>query len=204
MSKKLLALLGLAVLGLGGCMPAIQFSEVSPKIDQYHPKSVVVLPFTNSIGMESANDQTNAKVVKALSDTGYFDRVVTPADVKNFFMQNQSAIEVVTKYRTVWTATGMSDPKLSAWIGKAFHVDSIVFGEVTTWAEEATPSHHIYDAGLALRWADAPSGEALWKCSEALELYAGNPCIFDCSKPEKVMDMVMQIVMQNWPGMKKS
>jgi hypothetical protein len=202
MSKKLLALFGF-ILWLGGCAPGIQFSEVSPKIDQYHPKSVVILPFTNTVGMEVANDQTNEKMVKALTDSNMFDRVIPPDAVKALMLRDNRVIDVITRYRSVWAATGTADPKISAWIGKAFGADSIVFGEVTAWSETANISNHIYDAGLALRWVDAGSGEVLWKASEGLEFVAGNPCIFDCSSAGKTMDLCLKVVMDNWPGAKK-
>ncbi len=202
MRKILLALLGLALM-IGGCAPAIQFSEVSPKIDQFHPKTVVILPFINTVGMEVANTATNTKMLQCLTDCKLFDRVIPPDAVKQMMLSTPSVIDVVTRYRTVWTATGTADPKISVWLGKAFGADSIVFGEVTGWSESANMSHHIYDAGLALRWVDATTGEVLWKASEGLEFIAGNPCIFDCSSASKIMDMCLKIVMDNWPGLKK-
>ncbi len=153
--------------------------------------------------MENANDLTNQKMVQVLTDTNFFSRIVPPGDVKALMLRAPAAIDVITRYRSTWIATGTAEPKISAWLGKAFNVDSIVFGEVTAWSESANMSHHIYDAGLALRWVDAASGEPLWKASEGLEFIAGNPCIFDCSSASKIMDMCLRIVMDNWPGMKK-
>jgi hypothetical protein len=201
MLKRLSALFILTLM-LTGCMPQIQFSEVNPNISQFHPKSVVILPFTNSVGMEAANRETDEKMVKCLTDSQLFDRIVTPAEVKAYMVQNQAVIDLITRFRTVWTATGTMDPKVTAWLGKAFHADSIVFGEVTAWSESANAAHHFYDAGLALRWVDAPSGEPLWKASESLEFIAGNPCIFDCSSASKTMDLTLTVVMHNWPGAK--
>ena len=195
--KKILMLLACAAV-VTGCTPALQFSEVSPNIAQYHPKSVAILPFTNSIGMASANDATDRKLLAGLTQAAMFDKIMDPAAVKAFMMQNPSAIDVITRYRTTWVATGMSDAKLAAWLGKALGVDSIVFGEVTAWSEE-TGAHHIYDAGLALRWVDCPSGEILWKASETWEIVAGNPCIFDCSSADHAMDEVISLIMSNWP-----
>jgi hypothetical protein len=198
MAKRLFALLVLAAM-VGGCTPALQFSEISPNIGKYNPRSVAVLPFTNSIGMQTANDATGSKLMKGLHESKQFDRIVDPGQVKAYMMQNSSAIDVITRYRTTWVATGMSDAKLATWIGKALNADSIVFGEVTAWSEQTTPYHHIYDAGLALRWVDSASGEILWKASEVYEIRAGNPCIFDCSNPDHAMDLAMDLVVSNWP-----
>ncbi len=199
MVRKLLMLAVCAFL-VEGCTPKVDFSEVSPKIADFHPKSVVVLPFTNSIGMESANQATNAKVVGDLQKSGRFDSIVEPAKVKQMMVSNPKVLDVLTRYRTTWTAAGICDPKVSAWLGQAFHADSIVFGEVTSWSEETTYNHHIYTSGAALRWVDAASGEVFWKASETYQLLAGNPCIFDCSNPDHAMDLAMQILFDNMPA----
>jgi hypothetical protein len=198
MLKKLFMLVSCALF-VGGCTPALQFSEISPKIAEFHPKSVAIMPFTNSIGMESANNLTNQKLIDAINKDQLFSQIVDPSQVRAKMMSSQSLVDVVTRYRTTWVATGMCDPKLSAWLCKALGADSLVFGEVTAWSEDTTPYHHFYNAGIALRWVDA-SGEILWKCSEVWQIIAGNPCIFDCSHPENAMDQAVRLVVSNWPG----
>jgi hypothetical protein len=198
MGKKLLFILSACALLVVGCTPALQYSEVSPRFAEFHPKSVVILPFINSVGMESANEQTATKFINALQQAKLFDSIIDPQQVKTSMMNNQGTLNVISRYRTTWTATSMCDPKLSQWISKAFNADSILFGEVTAWSEETTPYHHFYNAGVAFRWVDA-SGEVLWKAAETWQIIAGNPCIFDCSHPDKAMDQTVSVVMMNWP-----
>jgi hypothetical protein len=199
MTKKLL-LVAACALWLGGCSPKIQFSEVSPRIAEFHPKTVVLLPFTNTIGMESANDATNNKMVAAISSAGLFERIVEPSQVKVMMASNMNMIDVITRFRTTWVATGTCDPKIAAWIGKAFNADSIAFGEVTAWSEQNDMRYFYYNAGMAFRWVDAPSGVILWKASEVFQKLAGYPCIFDCSNPDKTMDETVKLVIGAWPG----
>ena len=200
--KRLSLCIILTGLLAAGCTHPMQFSEISPKISQYHPKSVVILPFTNTIGFDLANDSANMKLFQGLSKAGAFDRIADAGQVKAFMFQHPGAIDVITKFHNTWVATGMFDPRYSAWIGKAFNADTIIFGEVTAWNETETPRNHIYNAGLAMRWVEAASGDVLWKAAESEQILAANPCIFDCSSPDHVMDNVVAMVMENWPGQK--
>jgi hypothetical protein len=198
MVKKLL-LVTVCALWLGGCAPKIQFSEVSPRIAEFNPRTVVLLPFTNSIGMESANDATNNKMIGAISQAGMFDRIIEPSQVKVLMVSNPGVIDVITRFRTTWIATGICDPTISAWIGKAFNADSVAFGEVTAWSEQNDGRYFYYNAGMAFRWVDARTGVVLWKASEVFQKLAGYPCIFDCSNPDKTMDETVRMVVQAWP-----
>jgi hypothetical protein len=198
MHSRLLVLV--CLLGLtAGCAPTLQYSEVSPKYSQFVEKSVVIMPFTNSIGMEAPNDMTNSRFVSALTKTGKFEKIVDPAQVKAYMFQNASALDVITKFRTKWVATGYSDAAATAWIGKAFNADSIIFGEISQWAETTYGSKKIYRAGLNFRWVDAKTGEMLWKGSQTNENSNSVVCLMGCSNVEKTMQNVIDVIISAWP-----
>ncbi len=198
MMKNIFCLAFLAGL-VSGCAPTLNYSEINQNIANFHPKSAVILPFVNSVGMDSANDYTGLTLVNTLNTAGLFQKIIGPEQVKAMMVQYPSVIEAITRFRTTWLATGTIDPKLVGWIGKAFNVDTVVFGEVSTWTKLTGNSHYFYQAGVAMRWVDASSGQALWKMSHVGMTMSGFICIFDCSSIEKTMDQTMDLVVKSWP-----
>jgi hypothetical protein len=197
MKKWFLGLL--PIVFLVGCTPALQYSEVSPRFSEFKPTSVAILPFTNSIGMEGPNDATNSRFAGAVQASGVFQRMVEPGQVKAFMGSHDAAIDVITKYRTKWVATGFSDKASSAWIGQALNTDTIIFGEISQWAKTSYGDQNVYRAGLNLRWVDCKSGEVLWKASEVLENHNGILCIIGCSSVEGTMQDVVDRIVSAWP-----
>jgi len=81
------------ILFLVGCTPSLQYSEISPRFDEFKPTSVAILPFTNSIGMEGPNEATNNRFAGALQANGVFQRMVDPAQVKAFMGSHDAALD---------------------------------------------------------------------------------------------------------------
>jgi PBP1b-binding outer membrane lipoprotein LpoB len=182
-----------------GCTPSLQYSEISPRIDEFKPTSVAILPFTNSIGMEQPNEATNNRFANSIQSHGMFQRIVDPAQVQAFMASHDAATDVITKFRTKWVATGFSDKASTAWIGQALNTDTIIFGEISQWAKTNYGDQYVYRAGLNLRWVDCKTGVVLWKASHVLENHNGVLCIIGCSSVEGTMQNVVDAIVGAWP-----
>ena len=197
MRGKALAAGGL-ILALAGCA-GLQFSEVSPRIGDMHPKSVAILPFTNSMGLENANDETNSQLLTSLQKSGRFERLVDPGQVKAQMASNDALLTSITNYRSKWVATGMSDKSLMTSICKSLNCDSVAFGEITQWGEQSSGLQKTYRAGLALRWVDQ-SGEILWKVAHNREDSAGILAgAVGLAGVKNTMKSVVAQVVKAWP-----
>lgn len=200
MKKWFLCLGALAL--LTGCTPTLQYSEISGRFGEIKPTSVAILPFTNSIGMEAPNEITNTRFAMGVQQSGQFTRVVDPGQVKAFMVSHDAALDVVTKYRMKWVATGFSDKASSEWIGKALNVDSVIFGEISQWQETVYGDQKIFRAGMNFRWVDCKTGEILWKGSQVMQNNNGVLCVLGCSSVEKTMQDVIDRIIAAWPKVK--
>lgn len=167
---RILGAAGLAV-ALAGCV-ALQFSEQSLRFAEFSPKSVAMLPYTNTMGLENANEATNNEFAKRLLNSKLFERIVDPGQVRAAMGSNDELLNAITNFRTKWVATGMSDKPLAASICQTLNADSIVFGEITQWGEQSAGLSKFFRAGMTLRWVDK-SGEILWKAAHTIEEKGG-------------------------------
>ena len=195
MKTRNLVAAGLA-LALVGCV-ALQFSEVSPRFSEFHPKSVAILPYTNTMGLENANEATNNYMATSLQKSKLFERIVDPGQVRGAMGSNDELLNAITNFRTKWVATGMSDKNLAGFICKTLNADSIVFGEITQWGEQSSGLQKFYRAGMTLRWVDQ-SGEILWKAAHTIEEKGG---MFG-GGVQGTMNSVLNMFIMAWPKQK--
>lgn len=195
MKTRTLVAAGLAV-ALAGCV-ALQFSEVSPRFSELHPKSVAILPYTNTMGLENANEATNNAMAKSILTAKLFERIVDPGQVRGAMGSNEELLNAITNFRTKWVATGMSDKNQAALICKTLNADSIVFGEITQWGEQSSGLQKFYRAGMTLRWVDQ-SGEILWKAAHTIEEKGG---LF--GSVQSTMNRVVNMFVAAWPKQTK-
>jgi hypothetical protein len=201
---------GAAILFLAGCAtPKLDFEETSPRISEFNPRTVVVLPFTNTMGSEAINEKANSVMTSEIAQAHLFDRVVDPAQVRQVMASDAKWLDYIVQYRTKWTATGMSDAASAKAIANAFKVDSIVFGEVTQWGTQKSDGKVYTRAGCNFRWVDANSGEVLWKASHVGETskddYGLGGALVNAAfgtkddGPEKTFRAVLQYMFKAWP-----
>lgn len=168
MKMKAMGAIAVAAFLTAGCA-AIDFSETSGNLDAFNPKSVAILPFTNSIGIEAANETCNSLLAQQIVKRGFFARVAEPGQVKAAMMSNDALLNAITAYRSKWVATGMSDGAQAAAICRALGVESIMFGEISNWGKQSAGLDKYYRVGINLRWVEATKGEILWKASHTVE-----------------------------------
>ena len=196
MKRPILA--AVAVVALSGCA-MLQYSEVSPRFGELNPRTIAILPFVNSLGMENANEATNNQMASSLLNAKLFDRVVDPGQVKAQMASNDELLDAITKFRSKWVATGMSDKNLAAAICKTLNADSVVFGEITQWGEASVGLNKMYRAGLALRWLDK-SGEILWKAAHTTEEQGGLlSSAVGLSGIQNTMNSTVNRIVAAWP-----
>lgn len=188
--KKRYAYAAAAVI-LAGCA-GLQFSEVSQRFSEFHPTSVAILPFTNTMGMENANEATNNSMLSAINKAKLFDHVVDPGQVKQAMGTSDELVTAVTNLHSKWAATGLPDKNLSAMICKTLNCDSIMFGEITQWGKQTSGLQTFCRAGVAIRWVDK-SGEVLWKAAHSVE----NQGMF--ASIEGSMSQVINAIVNAWP-----
>ena len=199
MKTRHVAAAGLA-LALVGCV-AIQYSEVSPRFSEFHPKSIAILPYTNSMGMENANESTNNSMAKQVLESKMFERIVDPGQVRGAMGSNDELLNAITNFRTKWIATGMSDKNAVGYICKTLNADSIVFGEITQWGYSMIGGKRVFRAGMTLRWVDT-SGEILWKGAHTMEKGASIFNVLGNSGVGQCMDDVIHQFILVWPKQK--
>lgn len=186
---------GALVLIMAGCA-TLQFSEVSMKFNDLNPRSVAILPFTNLMGLENANEHTNNYMATSVMKANLFDRIVEPGQVRAAMGSNDELLNAITNFRTKWVATGMSDKNLAAFICKTLNANSIVFGEITQWGEQSMGFSKFFRAGLTLRWVDQ-SGEMLWKAAHTIEQKGGL-----LGSVQGTMNQVVNMFVAAWPKKK--
>lgn len=202
MKKVMLGLAAGAALALQGCAPQIDYSEVSGNFAAYSPKSVAILPFTNSMGMEAANEAVNSIWTNQLTKSKKFERIAEPGQVKQSMMSNEALINLITSFRMKWVATGMADGKAAAEICKILNVDSIIFGEITQWASAQVGSDKVARCGLAFRWVESSKGEVLWKGTH-IGQFKGDmlfSAIAGRDPLKKAAENVSMQIIAAWPG----
>lgn len=208
------AAMSLAVIGtmfVAGCnvKPQLDFDEASERINEFNPKSVVVLGFVSSMGSDAVTTKANTIFIREFSKSKLFEKVIEPGQVQSAMAQDPRIVDSIANYRVKLFAAGVSDKATAAWIGQKFGVDSIILGDVNQWGTIKAGNTKYIRAGVNFRWVDCKSGEILWKVSHsgqtAVEGSSGLAGLIGAALGEKEPDPsdtfagVVRTIIAAWP-----
>jgi len=163
MKKTLLLLVLTFLAGCGG----LNFSQISPEAQNFHPRTIAVLPAT--VGQyESARDIVDVAVSKNLANRGWFDNVV---DVTTIKTQTSNAPELATDlaaYIQRINTLGVSDSELAGRLHNKLKADALFLTYITSWGYGRMEGSKVGRVGLGLKLVDASKGTIIWKANHEL------------------------------------
>jgi len=162
-----IALCLFAAVALAGCA-GVNFSQTSPDAENFHPRSIAVLPAT--VGeYEAARDAVDSIVSRQLTDSGIFDNVVDSAMVRSQMAGSKGLADDMSAYIQKLNGLGVSDAGQTARLKEAFHSDALFLTYVTAWGYGRAGGNKVARVGLGVKLVDAERGTVIWKANHELE-----------------------------------
>lgn len=158
--SQLLPLLVLLITPLASCSGLQEMWE-GPASRDFHPKTVAILPISGTY--DSAREDVEEIVAKALIKSGKVERVVPPEQVTDTFQATKDAFDALVTYFTRMETTGQSDKQSAVRIGHALNADSLLVVKVNAWEYTREEGDNIARVGLSMRLIDAINGAIVWK-----------------------------------------
>jgi hypothetical protein len=159
--KYFAALTLIMALGFGGCAK-LNYSQLAPNADQFHPKSVAVLPVTVG-SYQQAADVMNRVIPNTLENAKMFELVVDPVMVRNKMASDTTLQDTIVDYIAKLNTLGISDPEKSRLIGSAYNVESFIVVNLSDWSRSTISGNDVYRVSFDIKYVDAASGTIIWR-----------------------------------------
>lgn len=158
MVVSLVMALSLILWSCGG----LRYSQVSPHANDFHPKSVGVLPAdVRSYGeARGVVDQIFSGI---LAKKGWFESVVSPDSIRDQMTYNTDARKAVVDYITKLQTVNFSDPDLSKKIGEFSKMEAFLVVTVDFWNYTVEGEDKIAKVGFAVRLVESETGKIMWE-----------------------------------------
>ena len=167
MNKKIaIVLFFVLAFGFVGCA-GLNFSQLSPDAEDFHPRTIAVLPVT--VGeFEPSRDVIGAVVSRRLVESLWYDNVVDEESVKGQIINSDELAGEIGKFMEKLNALGVCDPALAARLRDALHADALILTHVTSWGHGRVEGEKVARVGLGLKLVDASRGSIMWKANHQL------------------------------------
>lgn len=153
-----MALLILTLLGCGG----LRYSQVAPEAQDFHPKSIGVLPV--DVGTyEEARGVIDQVIAGVLVETQWFTDVVAADTINNQLQSNEEFRRNYLDYLSKLKTVNFSDPELSRKIGDASKIDAFLIINVDYWNYTKENDDKVGKVGIGLKMVEASTGKIMWK-----------------------------------------
>lgn len=188
--KAVLVFMVTALVGCGG----LNFSQISPEAENFHPKTIAVLPAT--VGQyESARDIVDVSVSRNLADRGWFDNVVDVTTVKTQTLSTPELASNLSAYIQRINTLGVSDSELAGRLRSSLNADALFLTYITSWGYGRMQGNKVGRVGLGLKLVDASKGTIIWKANhELVEDY-----LLFKPKLDQIADEVLEILIDEMP-----
>ncbi len=181
--------LAIAVVILSGCS-GLRYTEFSPEAKNFHPKTIGILPV--DVGKnEEARGVIDKIVVDALHRKKWFDKVVSPDDVKQRMTADEGLHKGIDQYQSKLNLLNFSDPQLSQKIGETFGVEAILMVRVDYWLYTKDKGDDIAKAGLDMKLVDTGNGRLIWRAGHHIDK---SYTLFKPAIPDVAQDVARKMI----------
>jgi hypothetical protein len=164
MLARLLALAVTLWLAASAGCSASQTSWSGPGSETFRPRAVAVLPAI--VGShEGARQEAQQAMVIALTESGLFDRVVTPADVQGA-VQSKGEADLLEGYLSKLETAGLSDGRTAMRLSEVLQADALVIVKVSAWEHGREERDKFGKVALTVRVVDGRRGAIVWKAND--------------------------------------
>lgn len=169
--RRGLLFLGLCfVLVLSAC-GGLRYSQVSPGMQDFHPKSIAVFPVDVGVN-EPARGVIDKAVVDLLVSKGWFVKVLSPEELARQSQSNEELKTSLEKYINKLKMVNFSDPDLSLKIRQLSGIDAFLLVEVASWEYTMEKEDNAGKVGLEMQLIEASTGKTVWKAGhQVMETY---------------------------------
>ncbi len=166
-SRYYLLLLAALIMAVSGCS-TIDYLKVHPEIKRINqPQRVVILPFSNVMGLEVANETANAVFTGKFQQLGYAAQLIEPATAIAALADPELA-RAVTQLRMQFSQTSTVDKAALGQIMASYDVDAVIWGDITQWGTTSSGLTRAAQVGMSVKMV-AETGEILWSAMHTTE-----------------------------------
>jgi hypothetical protein len=168
----------------------IRFSQTAPEARDFHPRTVALLSLEVG-GHEEARDVLDRIITGAMTDRGWFQRVVSAQAFQDLLKENDALRTATLEYAAKLKAVNYSDPDLSRKIAELSGIDAFLLVNIDYWYYTKEADKDLAKVGLTMKMMNAGTGVLMWKAGHHLAVD------YKFLKPELesvAADVVKQIV----------